>query len=150
MIPFSNIVLIGMPGAGKSTIGSLLAKEISFHFVDTDLLIQDSQGRLLQEIVDSEGHLVLRQIEENLLSKLNLKNHVIATGGSAVYSHDAMTHLQKNNLILFLRVSLETLKGRINNFATRGLAKQPDQSFEELFEERSGLYHQYANLIVQY
>jgi shikimate kinase len=90
----SNIVLIGMPGSGKSTAGIILAKLTSRDFVDTDVLIQTSQGRTLQDIVDTEGSMVLREIEEGILLKLDCFNHVIATGGSAVYSHAAMTHLK--------------------------------------------------------
>ena len=94
----SNIVLIGMPGSGKSTVGIVLAKLTSRDFVDTDVLIQTSQGRTLQDIVDTEGYMVLREIEERILLKLDCINHVIATGGSAVYSHAAMTHLKSNGI----------------------------------------------------
>ena len=145
----SNIVLVGMPGSGKSTVGIILAKLTSRDFVDTDIFIQTSQGRTLQDIVDTEGYMVLRQIEERILLKLDCVNHVIATGGSAVYSHAAMTHLKSNGVVVFLNVELPVLESRIHNFATRGLAKRPDQSIEDLFEERFFLYTKYADVTIE-
>ena len=145
----SNIVLIGMPGSGKSTVGIILAKLTSFNFVDTDVLIQISQGRTLQDIVDTEGYMALREIEERILLKLDCFDHVIATGGSAVYSHVAMTHLKSNGVVVFLNVELPILESRIHDFATRGLAKRPDQSIEDLFEERFVLYTKYADVTIE-
>ena len=153
----SNLVLIGMPGAGKSTIGVLLARKTARDFLDTDLLIQSQQQRSLQAIVDNEGHTALRKIEEDVLlglfrneAKQNhlLKKHVIATGGSAVYSEPAMHHLKANGTVIFLDVDLTTLKSRINNFDTRGLAKRPNQTFAELYAERLPLYKKYADITV--
>ena len=144
----SNIVLIGMPGSGKSTVGVILAKMISYDFVDTDVLIQTLAGRSLQDIVDSENHLALRRIEEDVLLGLNCRNRVIATGGSAAYSPDAMMHLKSNGLMVFLDVDLPTLESRVIDFDTRGLAKRPDQSFSDLFHERYPLYARYADVTV--
>jgi shikimate kinase len=146
---YSNIVLIGMPGAGKSTVGVILAKQTSRDFVDTDVLIQTLQGRSLQQILDAEGYLALRKIEEEALLNLRLRNHVIATGGSAAYSDRAMTHLKSNGVIVFLNVDLATLEARIGDFDTRGVAKRPDQSFAELFQERYTLYTNYADITIQ-
>lgn len=142
----SNIILIGMPGSGKSTVGVVLAKCASMAFVDTDILIQCSTGRSLQDIVDRDGHMALRTIEEKVLLDLRCRHHVIATGGSAVYSRAAMEHLKSDGLAVFLEVDLATLRSRIHDYETRGLAKRPDQSFEELFAERSSLYADYADL----
>jgi shikimate kinase len=144
----SNIVLIGMPGSGKSTVGVILAKMTSRDFVDTDILIQTSQGRSLQDIVDSEGHIFLRQIEEKTLLNLNCINHVIATGGSAIYSSSAISHLKKDGVIVFLDVDLFTLESRIQNFAVRGLAKRPGQNLADLFEERIPLYNRHADVTI--
>jgi shikimate kinase len=144
----SNIVLIGMPGSGKSTVGPLLAKRTYRDFVDTDVLIQASQGRPLQDIVDAGGHRALKKIEEKVLLALDCHHHVIATGGSAAYSHAAMQHLKADGVIVFLHVDLPTLKQRIRDYDTRGLARRPDQSFADLFRERSILYEKYAEITV--
>ena len=141
----SNIVLIGMPGSGKSTVGIILAKLTSRSFIDTDVLIQTREVRSLQDIVDHDGYLFLREIEEKTLLGLDLRNHVIATGGSAVYSPAAMRHLKSDGVIIFLDVNLETLKVRVADYATRGLAKRPDQNVDDLFAERSALYRKYAD-----
>ncbi len=141
-----NIVLIGMPGAGKSTVGVILAKLTSRDFIDTDVLIQISQGQLLQDIVDTEGHMALRSIEEDILLGLRCDHHVIATGGSAVYSPAAMEHLKSNGIVVFLDVDLPTLESRVHGFDTRGLAKKQDQSFSDLFKERITLYRKYADV----
>jgi shikimate kinase len=144
----SNIVLVGMPGSGKSTVGVILAKLTERSFVDTDVLVQVSEGKSLQRIVDEEGNMALRAIEERILLGLDYHNYVIATGGSSVYSHAAMEHLKTDGFIVFLDAPLATLESRIRNFATRGLAKRPGQGLAELFEERYPLYTRYANLIV--
>ena len=144
----SNIVLIGMPGSGKSTVGIILAKLTSRSFIDTDVLIQTREVRSLQDIVDHDGYLFLREIEEKTLLGLDLRNHVIATGGSAVYSPAAMRHLKSDGVIIFLDVNLETLKVRVSDYATRGLAKRPDQNVDDLFAERSALYRKYADMII--
>jgi shikimate kinase len=145
----ANIILIGMPGAGKSTVGVILAKHISWDFVDTDLLIQISQKRSLQEIVDYDGHMELRRIEEEVILELDCRNHVIATGGSAVYSQAAMSYLKSGGITVFLDVGLKVLQSRINDFDTRGLAKRQDQNLADLFEERYPLYKKYADIIVE-
>ncbi len=145
---YSNLVLIGMPGSGKSTVGVILAKKTSRDFVDTDLLIQRSQGRKLQDIVDKDGYVALRRIEGRVLLDLCVRDHVIATGGSAVYSDQAMAHLKSDGLAIFLDVDLATLESRIPDFSTRGLAKRPDQSLSELFDERVALYAKHADITI--
>jgi shikimate kinase len=146
----SNLILIGMPGAGKSTVGVILAKQTSRDFVDTDVLIQTSQKRTLQDIVDTDGYAVLRKIEEGVLLGLSVRNCVIATGGSAVYSDCAIAHLKSNGIVIFLDVDLPTLESRIHDFRTRGLAKRPDQNFADLFYERFTLYSKYADITIKY
>ena len=137
-----------MPGAGKSTIGVLLAKEMAMDFIDTDIPIQTSQGKNLQDIVEVEGYQKLREIEQQILLSLNLNNHVIATGGSAVYSDLAMLHLKKDSLCVFLNVPIKVLKNRISNYATRGLAKPEKQTIDELYQERLQLYKKYSDMII--
>lgn len=144
----SNIVLIGMPGSGKSTVGVLLAKQLSLGFIDTDLLIQSREGRPLQQIVDSDGYLALRRIEEEVLLALHCCNHVIATGGSAAYSIAAMRHLKAGGTVVFLHADIPTLERRVLDFSSRGLAKRPDQSLDDLFSERLSLYRQYADITI--
>lgn len=144
----SNLVLIGMPGAGKSTIGVLLAKQTQRGFIDSDLLIQIQQQRSLQEIVDTEGAAALRQIEEAILLGLQEENHVIATGGSAVYSAAAMQHLRQQGTLIFLNVPLPELTRRVQNYATRGIAREADQSLDDLFQERQAFYLQFADLVI--
>lgn len=146
--PKSNLTLIGMPGAGKSTIGIILAKNLAMGFIDTDVLIQINHQKKLQEILDEEGYLALRAVEEKEILKLNIENHVIATGGSAVYSKKAMAHLHKISKIIFLEVDFEILGKRIHNWGTRGIAKADTQTFEEIFEERRRLYQTYADITI--
>ena len=145
----SNLVLIGMPGSGKSTVGVILAKQTACGFVDTDLLIQEAERRPLQAIVDTDGYLALRDIEERILLGLRVRHHVVATGGSAVYSDRAMAHLKADGLVIFLDVDLALLEARIHDYSTRGLAKRPDQSLAELFAERVSLYTRYADIAIQ-
>ena len=137
-----------MPGSGKSTVGVILAKLVGWDFVDTDVLIQKEQGRTLQDIVDKDGYLKLREIEEKTILKLECRNHVVATGGSAVYSEAAMKHLKSSAITVFLNVDMQTLFTRVQDFDTRGLAKRPDQGVADLFSERHALYRRYANVTI--
>lgn len=140
-----NLTLIGMPGAGKSTVGIILAKMLSFNFVDTDILIQLSQQKSLQRIIDESDHLNLRRIEEREILNMSVAKHVIATGGSAVYSEPAMAHLREISKVIFLKVDYQEILKRIHNFKTRGIAKSKDQTFLELYNERQILYERYAD-----
>lgn len=144
----TNLTLIGMPGAGKSTIGIILAKNMGLGFLDTDVLIQINRQKTLQQILDESGHLGLREIEEEEILKINVENHVFATGGSAAYSEKAMSHLQRISKIIFLEVAFEQIRKRIHNFESRGIAKAKDQTFEELFAERQILYRKYADIAI--
>jgi len=148
MVKRKNLILIGMPGSGKSTVGVILAKALTRPYLDSDILLQLRENRSLQDIVDTNGYMVLREIEEQVLLDINCGNHVIATGGSAAYSKKTMEHLKQNGIIIFLNASLETIKSRIHNYETRGLAKRPDQSFADLFQERFELYSTYADMTI--
>lgn len=143
-----NIVLIGMPGAGKSTVGVVLAKRSARAFIDTDVLIQLDRKTSLQNIVDTQGHLALRAIEESILLELACEDTVIATGGSAVYSEAAMRHLRTIGTVVYLQLELPELERRVADFSARGLARRADQSFADLFAERRPLYERYADLRV--
>ncbi len=144
----SNITLIGMPGSGKSTVGIILAKYLSLGFIDTDVLIQINRQKSLQEIMNESDYLKLREVEEEEILKINIRNRVIATGGSAVYSKKAMAHLQGISTIVFLEVGFNEILKRIHNFETRGIAKAKSQTFQDLFQERQVLYRTYAEFTV--
>jgi len=136
-----------MPGAGKSTVGVQLAKYLGQDFIDTDILIQTQQEKQLQEILDSEGHLALRQIEEETLLGIQSKNSLISTGGSAVYSEKAMHHLKSLGIIVYLEVSLDVLKQRVTDEDSIGIARSKGQTFDDIYQERTPLYRQYADII---
>ena len=144
----TGITLIGMPGAGKSTVGVLLSKRLGLGFIDSDLSIQVRTGQLLQDIVDQQGYLALREIEQQVLCEIDPQAQVVATGGSAVYSDIAMQHLLQTSTVVYLQTSLAALRDRIEDYDRRGIARRPDQSFESLFEERTALYERYAQVTV--
>lgn len=144
----TSLILIGMPGAGKSTIGIVLAKALAKDFVDTDLLIQLQHNKTLQDIVDNQGYLKLREYEEQVLLNTHYPNHIIATGGSAVYSEKSMHHLRHFGQIVFLDVPLAELTERVKDIDTRGLARHPNQSFADLYNERRALYQAHANITI--
>ncbi len=141
-------MLIGMPAAGKSTIGKLLAKLLGCEFLDSDTCIEQQQGAGLQAIVDKEGYNAFKLIEEQVLLGIDPLGCVLATGGSAVYSDKAMQHLAASAHIVYLNVQAGTLLGRLANADQRGLARKPGQSFESLLEERRPLYQRYAEISI--
>ncbi len=141
-----NIALIGMPGSGKSTIGIALANALRWPFIDTDRLIEKTCGKNLQDIVDQDGYMHLRDIEAKAISNLDVHGHVIATGGSAIYSSRAMQHLGSIASVIFIDVPIEIIAQRIDNFSSRGLARQKNQSLRDLYEERYPLYIKYADI----
>lgn len=143
-----NIILIGMPGCGKSTVGVILAKTLGIGFVDTDLLIQQREKRLLQDIINTDGIENFLDCEAAAVKTLDCDNCVIATGGSVVFRSDAMEHLQKNGKIFYLNVPLNEIKKRLNNISTRGIAAKKGESVEDIFSERSPLYEKYADVIL--
>ncbi len=144
-----NIVLVGMAGAGKSTVGVVLAKQAARGFVDTDLLIELREGKLLQAILDESDYRNLRRIEQEVLLGLGLENHVIATGGSAAYSEAAMRHLRETGAVVFLDVELEEVIRRVRNLDTRGIACRPGLTLRDIYHERRPLYLRWADLRIE-
>jgi shikimate kinase len=141
-------VLIGMPGAGKSTVGVLIAKYLGLGFVDTDLLVQQRAGRGLQRILDQEGYREVRRREEEVVLGLGAGAAVIATGGSVVYSDRAMRHLAGLGVVVYLKAGLGVLAARIDDYDRRGIANPAGQNLEEIFRERAPLYERHADVVV--
>ncbi len=144
----SNIILIGMPGCGKSTVGVILAKTLGIGFVDTDLIIQQNEKRLLQEIIDSDGIDCFLDCEAKAIKSLSCDNSVIATGGSVIFREDAVEHLKALGKIIYLKVPLNEIKKRLDNISTRGVAATKNQTIDDIFYERSPLYEKYADVIL--
>ena len=144
-----NVVMVGMPGAGKSTIGVLLAKETSFDFLDVDVYIQGQEHRRLQEIIDVEGIDTFKQLEEKYLCEINVDGVIVSTGGSAIYSSKGIQSLKKKGLVIFLKINMKTLEERLGDFSTRGVVIAPGQTFEGLFAERNKLYSEAADLVIE-
>ncbi|NMB78243.1 MAG: shikimate kinase [Methanomicrobiales archaeon] len=143
-----NIVLIGMPGSGKSTIGVLLAKTLGRKFIDTDLLIQETAGRLLQDIIDTDGTDTFQQLEEQAILGLHRHRAVIATGGSVVYSRRAMEHLKNHGVVVYLSIPFEVMEKRLKNIRTRGIVLHKGLTLHDMYNERVPLYHQYADITI--
>jgi shikimate kinase len=144
----SNIVLIGMPGSGKSTCGVLLGKLSCKDFLDTDLLIQQSEGMRLQEIIDTKGTDYFACAEERILSELRAENTVIATGGSAVCYESAMKNLAENGVIVYLKITFDCMMERITDLATRGILLHEGETMLDMFRSREALYMKYADITV--
>ena len=143
-----NIVLIGMPGAGKSTAGVILAKTLRRNFIDTDILLQERSGRLLQDIIDTDGPDAFRKLEEETILSLHCRNTVIATGGSVVFSGRAMEHLKKDGVVVYLQISFGTMERRLRNIRTRGIVLSRGETLREMYDERVPLYELYADITV--
>ncbi len=143
-----NIILIGMPGCGKSTIGVLLAKNLAYGFLDSDLVIQEQSGRKLQDMIDEMGPEAFSAFEDAVNATLIPHNTVIATGGSAVYGTRAMEHFREIGTVVYLKASYETIEKRIRNFATRGIVIPEGQTFRDVYNERTALYEKYADITV--
>ncbi len=144
----SNIVLIGMPGSGKSTCGVLAAKALLKNFFDTDLLIQNLENKRLQEIIDENGISYFEKAEENAILSLDIKGTVIATGGSVIYSEKAMRHLKKLGKIIYLHLDYETMFSRLKNITTRGVVLKKGDTLLDMYHERLPLYEKYADEII--
>ena len=148
MVNKQNLILIGMPGAGKSTIVVLLAKRLGVSFLDTDILMQTGEGCFLQETIAEHGLYGFRTIEESYLLTVPKDCGVVATGGSAVYSGKAMTHLRLLGPAVYLQIDLVPLKNRLGNLDERGVLRLPGQTIDMLYEERCPLYEKYADITV--
>lgn len=148
MVKQNNVILIGMPGAGKSTVGVLLAKRLGVAFLDTDILIQTREGCHLQEIIATRGLDGFRQTEERYLLTVSPACGVVATGGSVVYSDMAMAHLKSLGPVVYLKIGLALLKNRLGNLDERGVLRLPGQTIDMLYHERSPLYRHYADITV--
>ncbi len=144
-----NLILIGMPACGKSTLGVILAKTLGMSFIDTDLMIQQHTGKLLQELIDQEGMEAFLRAEEEILLRVGAENSVIATGGSAVYSERGMAHLKSIGKVVYIKLPLEEILRRLNNIQTRGIAMNPGENLEELYRKRVPLYEKYADLVLE-
>ncbi|MEE0954528.1 MAG: shikimate kinase [Eubacterium sp.] len=143
-----NIVLIGMPAVGKSTIGVILAKELGYQFIDSDLLIQEREKRLLHEIIEEEGVDGFLRIEDEVNASIETEGAVIATGGSAVYGEKSMKHLKEISKIVYLELPYQELSRRLKNIKGRGVVLREGLTLEDLFEERRVLYEKYADLVI--
>lgn len=143
-----NIILIGMPGCGKSTIGVLLAKNLAYGFLDSDLVIQEQSGRKLQDMINDMGPEAFAAFEDAVNSTLIPHHTVIATGGSAVYGARAMAHFKEIGTIVYLEAPYEAIEKRIQNFETRGIVIPEGQTFRDVYNERSALYEKYADITV--
>lgn len=143
-----NIVLIGMPGVGKSTVGVILAKILGYKFMDTDLVIQHEEGKLLCEIISEQGVDGFIGVENRIISGIEAEKTVIATGGSAVYGREAMKKLSERGIIVYLRLNYNSLEKRLGDIQNRGVVIRRGQTLQELFSERIPLYEKYADIVI--
>lgn len=141
-----NIVLIGMPGVGKSTVGVILAKVLGYQFIDADLVIQQQEGRLLHEIIEKEGTEGFIQVENRVNASLSASHAIIATGGSVVYGKEAMEHLREIGTVVYLEVSFPVLEKRLADIKGRGVVLKEGQNLYDLYLERTPLYESYADI----
>ncbi len=143
-----NIILIGMPGCGKSTVGVVLAKAMGYRFLDSDLVIQETEGKLLSEIIEEDGLDGFISVENRINSNLSVKRTVVATGGSVIYGREAMEHLRNIGIVVYIRLPYEEIKHRLGDLTKRGVAIKDGQTLKQLYDERSPLYEKYADIII--
>lgn len=143
-----NIVLIGMPGAGKSTVGVVLAKNLGMSFLDSDLVIQEQKGKKLHELIEEFGTKGFMKIEDDVNASLEVRNSIIATGGSVVYGERAMTHLKEIGTVCYLKLSYESIADRLGDLGKRGVVLKDGQTLMDLYQERTPLYEKYATMTI--
>ena len=144
----NNIILIGMPGSGKSSLGVVLAKKIGYGFIDSDLVIQEREGMTLERIIEKHGDAGFIQIENDVNCSINTHHTVIATGGSAVYGDEAMEHFKQIGTVIYLKVSEKELESRLGSLKERGVVSNGKSTVEEIFEDRKRLYEKYADITI--
>ena len=144
-----NVVLIGMPGSGKSTVGVVLAKKLGYRFLDSDLVIQETCGKLLYQLIDEKGEAGFLMLENEINASIIADHTVIATGGSAVYGKDAMSHFCKMGQIVYLKLPYEELKERLGDLHERGVVLKEGYTLLDLYEERVPLYERYAGVVTR-
>ena len=145
----NNIILIGMPSCGKSTVGVLLAKQLGYRFIDSDLLIQEQEGKLLHELIEERGTEGFLALEDAVNASIKAERAVIATGGSAVYGQRAMAHLKRTGTVIYLKIPFETLAERLGDYVHRGVVMPKGYTLRDMYDERAALYEQYADYTVE-
>lgn len=143
-----DVILIGMPGAGKSTVGVLLAKALGYDFIDTDLIIQGRLNNRLYKIIEEHGIDYFLQAENKIVSEVSADHTVIATGGSVVFGKEAMEHLRQMGKVVYIKLGCDEIKRRVNNITTRGIVMKKDETIEDIYSERAPLYERYADITV--
>lgn len=143
-----NIILTGMPGSGKSTVGVVLAKKLGYRFIDSDLVIQERCGKLLHQLIEERGEAGFLVLENEINASILADGAVIATGGSAVYGKEAMTHFKEMGQVVYLELDYEELKERLGDLHERGVVLKEGMTLRELYEERTPLYEKYADLVI--
>lgn len=143
-----NIILIGMPGVGKSSVGVVLAKILGYRFLDSDLVIQEQEGKLLYEIIEEQGLDGFIQVEDRINASINCEKSIVATGGSAVYGENAMAHFKEIGTVVYLKSDYDTIADRLGDLKIRGVAMKEGQTLRELYDERCPLYEKYADIII--
>ena len=144
----NNVILIGMPGAGKSTVGVVLAKKLGYSFMDSDLIIQKQTGKLLHQLIEEKGEAGFLMLENEINAALDLDHHVIATGGSAIYGQEAMEHFNRIGCVVYLRLPFEELKERLGDLHQRGVVLKEGFTLLDLYKERIPLYEKYADITI--
>ena len=144
-----NIVLIGMPGAGKSTVGVVLAKKLGYCFIDSDLVIQEKYGKLLHELIEEYGVEGFWKLENDVNAGICADGAIIATGGSAIYGEEAMEHFRQTCTVVYLKLSYEEIRERLGDLNARGVTLRPGQDLKALYEERTPLYEKYGHITIE-